>query len=200
MVGVLSPTLDLAAVLRRARTAEPDTDGAWLDDPPPTMQQLYESAALDDGVDPAAVAADLTAWRLHERAGLQVLADGPAAPGVTVALGWRLGPVWLSMACRVIATVDTPERRGFSYATLPGHPERGVESFAVVTDDRGSRFELLAVSEHVHPAARVAPPIARWLQRRATAAYRRAAQDRTPGPGDGPALAPRTPRRDPPPT
>ena len=33
----------------------------------------------------------------------------------------HLGPV--RAPCRVVYVVDEPDRRGFAYGTLPGHPE-----------------------------------------------------------------------------
>ena len=36
--------------------------------------------------------------------------------------------------CRVVYVVDEPDRRGFAYGTLPGHPESGEELFLVRYD------------------------------------------------------------------
>ena len=66
---------------------------------------------------------------------------------------------------------DEPDRRGFGYGTLPGHPEQGEEAFAVVR--RGDRmyFEIIAFSRPRHPLARVAKPVSRLLQRQTTRRY-----------------------------
>jgi uncharacterized protein (UPF0548 family) len=37
----------------------------------------------------------------------------------------HLGPI--RVPCRVVYVLDEPERRGFAYGTLPGHPESGEE-------------------------------------------------------------------------
>ena len=36
--------------------------------------------------------------------------------------------------CRVVDVVDEPDRRGFAYGTLPGHPETGEERFMAQRD------------------------------------------------------------------
>jgi len=75
------------------------------------------------------------------------------------------------MACRVVAA----GAEGFTYATLPGHPERGVESFAVRRDGDVVTFEVVATSAPAHPLARLVPPAASLLQDRACRRYLAAA-------------------------
>lgn len=60
------------------------------------------------------------------------------APGDTAMLVlpfWFLG---IHAPCRVIYVVDEPNRKGFAYGTLPGHPESGEEAFLVDRTDDGS--------------------------------------------------------------
>jgi uncharacterized protein (UPF0548 family) len=59
-------------------------------------------------------------------------ADAVPTPGATIVLALPIGPVWITAPCRVTDVVDEPGRAGFTYATLPGHPEEGVETFLVV--------------------------------------------------------------------
>ena len=76
-------------------------------------------------------------WDMHRGAGLVVVVDGPATLGRTVTLRPRSGPAaWLrvSAPCEVTEVVDVDAARGFTYRTLPGHPERGWESFVVTHD------------------------------------------------------------------
>ena len=49
----------------------------------------------------------------------------------------HLGPV--TAPCRVVYVVDEPDRRGFAYGTLTGHPESGEELFTVRHDRRHRR-------------------------------------------------------------
>jgi uncharacterized protein (UPF0548 family) len=53
------------------------------------------------------------------------------SPGETVNL---LIPLWLfrvKAPARVVYVIDEPDRKGFAYGTLPGHPECGEELFLV---------------------------------------------------------------------
>ena len=82
---------------------------------------------------------------------------------------------WIDVVCRVVAVVDEPERFGFTYGTLPIHPEQGEESFTVTrSDDGGFIFEIVAVSRPRQLLARAVPPVARRLQAAATNRYLKA--------------------------
>jgi uncharacterized protein (UPF0548 family) len=50
-------------------------------------------------------------------------------PGDTALLRWTLWPA--RIPARVVYVIDEPDRKGFAYGTLPGHPERGEEAFVV---------------------------------------------------------------------
>lgn len=126
----------------------------------------FDAAAFDRA------AAALTSWRVQAGAGLTVFPGDPVQNGDTFALVIRL-PVgaYVMAAGRVVFVLDEPDRRGFGYGTLPGHPERGEEAFAVVR--RGDRmfFEITAFSRPRHPLARLGKPVSRRLQRQTTARY-----------------------------
>lgn len=115
-------------------------------------------------------------WDVHRRAGLVVQAPGPAHPGLVVAMAAPLPVGWVEVICRVVDVTRTAERVGFTYGTLPGHPEQGEESFTVVRHGDQVRFEIVACSRPRHPLARLAPPVARLLQRAATTRYLEAMQ------------------------
>lgn len=73
----------------------------------------------------------LMTWQVHEDAGLGVVASaGRVQADAVVEL--RIGPPPLQVRapCRVVYVVDEPDRVGFAYGTLDGHPERGEESFS----------------------------------------------------------------------
>jgi uncharacterized protein (UPF0548 family) len=114
----------------------------------------------------------LRSWRPQTGAGLIVFPGDPVAEGETFALVMAL-PVagHVVAAGRVVFVVDEPDRRGFAYGTLPGHPEQGEESFAVVR--RGDRlvFEVTAFSRPRHPLTRLGKPVSRLLQRSTTRRY-----------------------------
>jgi uncharacterized protein (UPF0548 family) len=74
----------------------------------------------------------------------------------------RLG---LDIPCRVVWAVDEPDRRGFGYGTLPGHPESGEESFVVsLRPDGGVVYELRAFSRLATPLSRLGGPVSRRVQ------------------------------------
>jgi len=114
-------------------------------------------------------------WRVHTGAGLVVEAAGPPDVGLVVAMAAPLPVGWIDVVCRVVAVVDEPERFGFTYGTLPIHPEQGEESFTVTrSDDGGFIFEIVAVSRPRQLLARAVPPVARRLQAAATNRYLKA--------------------------
>lgn len=113
----------------------------------------------------------LEQWAVHRGAGLDVAVDGPLLAGTHVAMAAPLPVGWVEASCRVVAVADEDERFGFAYGTLPVHPERGEEAFVVERIDGGHRFVVEAVSQPVHPLARLAPPVANRLQAMATGRY-----------------------------
>lgn len=71
-------------------------------------------------------AAALAGWQVHARAGLRVSASSATAvPGGLLVLRLGVAAITVRAPCRVVYVIDKPDRRGFAYGTLPGHPERG---------------------------------------------------------------------------
>jgi uncharacterized protein (UPF0548 family) len=113
-------------------------------------------------------ASALYGWQMHRAAGLRVAASAPrAAPGVLVVM--RFGVL---IPCRVVYVVDEPDRQGFAYGTLPGHPERGEEAFIVtLTPDGEVRIQIRAFSRAASRLARLGGPVTRLVQRWVTDRY-----------------------------
>jgi uncharacterized protein (UPF0548 family) len=111
-------------------------------------------------------AAAVFRWSAQRGAGLRVQASGPAsAPGTVVLMTAGLRRLGLDIPCRVVWVVDGPDRRGFGYGTLPGHPERGEESFVVsIRPDGEVRYELRAFSRLATRLARLGAPVSHRLQ------------------------------------
>ncbi|MGW4124105.1 DUF1990 family protein [Nocardia sp. NPDC004711] len=90
-----------------------------------------------------------------------------AEPGTELTVRLGLGPIGVSAPCRVVYVLDEPDRRGFAYGTLPGHPESGEELFCVEYDPAdGSVHGLIAAFSK--PGAwytRLGGPIVRLIQR-----------------------------------
>jgi uncharacterized protein (UPF0548 family) len=115
----------------------------------------------------------LRGWEAHRAAGAVVApADAPLTVGTDVVVTLRLGPVHVLAPCRVVSAVDDPALFGFSYATLPGHPERGEEAFHIErSPDGGVRFRVRAVSRPALLLVQLAGPLAHVVQARATRRY-----------------------------
>ena len=161
--------------------------GATRGDLPAGYVHDRESAdlgAFDQGTFDRAAAA-LFSWQVQTGAGLSVYPADRVTDGATFALVIRMPLAgYVAAAGRVVFVISEPDRRGFGYGTLPGHPEQGEESFAVVR--RGDRmyFEVTAFSRPRHPLARIGKPVSRLLQRQTTRRYiaaMRAAADRQEG-------------------
>lgn len=126
-----------------------------------------------------AAAAALMQWEMHRRAGLTVVAEADAVgPDVNAILGVGVGRLRVSAPVRVVYLVDDPDRRGFAYGTLPGHPESGEESFILerLTDDR-VELEIRAFSRPGTWWSRLGGPVNHVVQERVTARYLRALSD-----------------------
>jgi uncharacterized protein (UPF0548 family) len=94
--------------------------------------------------------------------------DGLVAVGATIIQRVIFGPVSIETAVRVIEVDRSQDRASFAYATLRGHPERGVASFAVTRTATGCRFEAQAWSRAGHWLSILGRPVSRSLQRMIT--------------------------------
>ncbi|WP_327682770.1 DUF1990 family protein [Kitasatospora sp. NBC_00458] len=103
-------------------------------------------------------------WGSQLGTGFAVYPHAPAEPGATVLLRLSLPGTRrprVVIPCRVVWTVDEPDRIGFAYGTLPGHPECGEESFLVSMDAAGEVwFEVTAFSRLAAWYARLGRPVA----------------------------------------
>ncbi|MDH6678864.1 uncharacterized protein (UPF0548 family) [Rhodococcus sp. LBL1] len=150
--------------------------GATAGELPAGYRHIRESISLGRGEDTFLAASDaLMRWDVHRRAGLRVAVETPtAAPGTTIELRW-LG---FTIPCRVIYVLDEPDRRGFAYGTLSGHPESGEERFCVERAPDGSvRATITAFSRPGRWFTRLGDPAARAVQRYLTRRYLRAFAD-----------------------
>jgi uncharacterized protein (UPF0548 family) len=119
---------------------------------------------------------DLLSWRMHRRAGIQVVASAPVADaGVVLVQRLRLGPFVLVAPVRVIRVVREPDRASLVYGTLRGHPEQGEERFLI--ERRPGGAVTLTITGFVKPAAwyaRLGGPVTWLVQRMITDRYLRA--------------------------
>jgi uncharacterized protein (UPF0548 family) len=141
---------------------------------PADYGHLHASAVIGHGRQRfEEAAAAVMRWGMLRGAGMRVEATTEvAAVGSEVLVG--LGP--LRAPCRVVYVVDDPDRRGFAYGTLPGHPETGEELFAVRYDPASEAVyaEVTAFSRHGTWWSRLAGPVTSLAQRVISRRYLRA--------------------------
>jgi uncharacterized protein (UPF0548 family) len=119
-------------------------------------------------------------WAPQRGARIRILPDQPvAADGAFVlalpmpGFGWAIAPA------RVAYMLEEPDRAGYAYGTLPGHPERGEEAFIVSRSHGRVRFEVIAFSRPSALLARLGKPVARALQVRTIWTYLKAMEAAT---------------------
>ncbi len=96
----------------------------------------------------------------------------PLVEGATVVAATKAGPLHVLIPCRIVYVVDEADRFGFAYATLPGHPECGEESFIVSKAAGGEiTFTVSAHSRHAELLAKLGAPVSRIVQRQTNNAY-----------------------------
>jgi uncharacterized protein (UPF0548 family) len=129
----------------------------------------------------------LMTWGVHERAGLRVAASAPrVVPDAVVVMRLELGIFTvpgIEIPCRVVRVIDEPDRKGFAYGTLPGHPEAGEEEFLLIRSGERVDFRVTAFSRPTSRLARLAGPVTRRAQDFYTDRYL-AAFDQSTGRGE----------------
>ena len=111
-------------------------------------------------------------WGMQRAAGFAVEAAHPRAEeGVEVSMRARFGPLRLIAPTRVVYVVDEPDRRGFAYGTLPGHPESGEELFLVERLGGVTWVEVRAFTRPGRWYSRLGRPVVLLLQRRIVRQY-----------------------------
>ena len=177
MPGIICPMAvqplpsELLAKLRAAQLTYPAV-GATATAPPTGYRSLGLSRTLKRRDFESAVE-DLISWRVHQRAGLRVAVSSPQVePGAVLEMRLGVGPLALRIPCRVIYVIDEPERSGFAYGTLPGHPESGEELFLLQRHEDGQiAFTITAFSRAASLPARLGGPATRWFQEAMTRRY-----------------------------
>jgi uncharacterized protein (UPF0548 family) len=144
---------------------------------PDGYHHLSDETILGYGSQAFATASEgLRTWQTHRFRGVRVFPpDARLKTDTTVVVTLGLGIGAVAAPCRVVAVVDESRRFGFAYGTLPGHPERGEESFIVtIGNDDVIRFEISAFSRPADLTARMVGPLGRKIQSAATKRYFRA--------------------------
>ncbi|MFI9162380.1 DUF1990 family protein [Kitasatospora aureofaciens] len=145
----------------------PEQGASRTGDLPAGYRHLRHRARIGHGRPALDVAGGaLLGWRMHRLAGVRIDAEAEeAVPGVAVRCAIGLGPLRAGAPNRVLATVNGPDRYGFTYGTRHGHPGRGEETFLVeLAPDGTVWFSVTAFSRPVAWWARLAGPLFPLLQ------------------------------------
>lgn len=113
-------------------------------------------------------------WEVQRRSGIRVTASSSGVELDSVGvlrIGW--GPLIVRAPFRVVLVVDEPDRCGFAYGTLPGHPECGEESFMVERVGDTVSMVVTAFSRPGTRLARLGGPATRMVQELMTGRYLR---------------------------
>jgi len=83
-------------------------------------------------------AGEVLRWGVKTRSGFTVESKGPVRTGQRLWLIAHVGPLRIREPVQVVAVIDEPDRKGFAYGTLTGHPVSGEEAFLIERRPDGS--------------------------------------------------------------
>ena len=127
------------------------------------------TAAWDDAVE------RLLRWGVKTASGFGVEPAGPVEVGDECRVTFSVGPVGVVEPVRVVAVCREPDRIGFAYGTLAGHPVSGEEAFVVSRDEAGAvRLTLRSLTRPAPSPWALAFPVLLVVQRLVRRRYRRA--------------------------
>jgi uncharacterized protein (UPF0548 family) len=139
---------EIGATLDADADADADADGGLR----PRYSHLHHRVRIGHG-DPAfrAAAEALATFRMHRRLPVGITASASRAEvGADVRV--TLAGV-VHAPCRIVRVIDEPDRYGWAYGTLTGHPECGEEAFLLTRAVNGDVwFDVIAFSR---PGGRV---------------------------------------------
>lgn len=159
--------------------AQPLSAPSMAAGPPPGYWRYTRSAVIGQGRETfeRAVEATLT-WQVLLRSGIAVAASAARAattPPTVCRIAIPVAFLRFRGYARVTEVIAEPDRGGFTYATLPGHPVWGEESFVVGIDDGGAVTLTITACSRPHAwYARVGRPVTRRLQLRTASRFLRA--------------------------
>ena len=152
-------------------------DAAWT--APPGWRAHERTARIGSGPQAwAAASAAVLEWGVKTRSGFRVEpapGDGlRVRPGARLRLVAALGPFAVREPVEVVAVVERPDRCGFAYGTLTGHPVSGEEAFVVHrTPDGAVHLTLRSLTAPGRGPWRWAFPVLLVAQRAYRARYLR---------------------------
>lgn len=107
----------------------------WPTDTAQRFHRSEASAVVGSGDETwKRAAADILRWKVKTRSGFSVDDEHPVSEGAEPTITARAVGISVREPVRVVSVVDTEDRVGFAYRTLPGHPVAGEEAFIVHRD------------------------------------------------------------------
>ena len=104
----------------------------------PGLRRWETSARLGSGDELWAwAAAEVLRWGVKTRSGFSVTPPAPVTVGARPVIVARPFGLSIREPVEVVDVVETADRVGFAYRTLPGHPVSGEEAFIVHRDRDG---------------------------------------------------------------
>jgi uncharacterized protein (UPF0548 family) len=150
-----------------------------LDAWPPTDRSFRRSeitASLGSGQGVwERVSRDVLRWKVKTASGFRVEGSEAVTAGQFVTITARVLGMRIVEPVEVVSVVESDDRVGFSYRTLPGHPVRGEEAFIVHRADDGIRLTIRSLTRPAPQQPwRALWPVLLLAQRVARRRYRRA--------------------------
>jgi uncharacterized protein (UPF0548 family) len=150
----------------QAGATDPASD-RWT---PPAGFRTYERT-VPIGLDWNAAAPAVLEWAVKTRSGFRVVPAARVSQGADFWLIASVGPLPVREPVRIVAVVEQPDRYGFAYGTLDGHPVSGEEAFVVHRGaDGGVQLTLRSLTRPASGPWRAAFPALlvaqRWYRRR----------------------------------
>ncbi len=157
------------------------SEGVWVERAP-GFRRWEKSTVLGTGEDVWEWArGEVLRWGVKTRSGFSIASGASATAGDRPVIRAHAFGLSISEPVEVIEVVDDPDRVGFAYRTLPGHPVAGEEAFIV---HRRADTVVLTLRSLTRPAAerrwRVLYPALLVAQAVARRRYLRALRLRAP--------------------
>jgi uncharacterized protein (UPF0548 family) len=178
-LGRLSKTrlLRLLDAARQQVPSYPEVGATAGPELPNGYRHDYYERRIGGPADFNRAAKGLSQWEAHRGAGASIIPPDPVSKGATILVVMALGPLQMIAPCRIIDVSETEHEFRFTYGTLPGHPERGEESFSVERRSDGTYFGIVAFSRPQELTTRLSGPIGRGIQKLVTGRYLTALAD-----------------------
>jgi uncharacterized protein (UPF0548 family) len=167
--------VDGEALLNRMRAAEltyKEVGGTEGSAPAGYHVGTYRRVVGQGRADFDRAALGLRTWQPQRSIGVQPFAEARLLGGETLLFVMPAGPAEIRICCRVVSVVETETQFGFTYGTLPCHPEIGEERFGVTLEPNGEVvFAINVFWRSGTLISTLGGPVTSFLQRRATRGY-----------------------------